>query len=77
MVAVTALARIPVRRLDQVLTEIKSAQIAFDAVWRLDQPDLRHEIARLDRLNALQDEARAMIEAATGVSWEAISGASL
>ena len=68
----TALARIPERHLKQVLTEIALGQRAFDASWRSD-----HEVDCLDRLDALQDEARAMIAAATGVSWSAISGASL
>ena len=68
----TALARIPVRQLYQVLTEITAAQRDFKDSW-----GTSFETACLDRLDALQDEARAMIEAATGVSWEAISGASL
>ena len=72
MVAVTALARIPVRRLEQVLTEIAAAQRDFDR-----HCNDRFEELCLDRLDALQDEARAMIESATGVSWESISGASL
>ena len=69
---VNALARIPLRRLDQVLTDIAAAQRAYNESWHL-----AHELACLDRLDALQDEARAMIKAATGVSWSAISGASL
>ena len=68
----TALARIPVCRLDQVLTEIADAQRDFDRHCH----DRLEELC-LDRLDALQDEARAMIENATGVRWEAISGASL
>ena len=72
MVRVTALARIPERQLYQVLTEIAAAQRDFDIHCHD-----RFEELCLDRLDALQDEARAMIELATGVSWEAISGASL
>ena len=68
----TALARIPVRHLDQVLTEIAAAQRAFNESW-----NLPHEMDCLDRLDALSEEARAMIELATGVNWIAIREAGL
>ena len=73
----TALARIPLRNLSRVLHDIRVAQAAYNESWQLEPQNLGREIACLDRLDALQDEARAMIETATGVSWEAISGASL
>ena len=65
-------ARLAPRTLAHVLFEIADAQRAFDA--SRNQPN---EMDCLDRLFALQDEARAMIESATGVSWTAISAASL
>lgn len=70
-----------VRSLPEVLREI---QEVGPIVWcsvshRRDWEGLTHEqrCAVLDKLDALQDEARAMIEAATGVTWEAIQEATL
>ena len=61
------------RTLAHVLLDVVAAQNAFDDGWC----SPAEHLARLDRLDALQDEARAMIEAATGVSWMAISAAYL
>ena len=62
------------RTLAHVLLEVTDAQRAFDRSCKYDLPE---ELECLDRLDALQDEARAMIENATGVSWMAISAAYL
>jgi hypothetical protein len=60
------------RTLENVLSDIADAQFAFNASWgRPDEGDC------LDELHALQDEAREMIEAALGVAWSRVSGASL
>jgi hypothetical protein len=64
------------RTLAHVLLDIQVAQKAFDQSWRIGS-DTEVEADCLDRLDALQDEARAMIEAATGVTWNAIAGACL
>ena len=69
---IRTISRIAPRHLLQVLSEIAAAQRDFDIHCHD-----RFEELCLDRLDALQDEARAMIETATGVSWSAISGASL
>lgn len=60
------------RTLAHVLLDIAEARRAFNASWHKS-----HEGECLDRLDALSDEARTMIEAATGVTWDQISGASL
>jgi len=60
------------RTLANVLLEIQSAQRAFRGSWFTDE-----EGPCLDRLDALQAEARAMVESLTGVSWDAIQGANL
>jgi hypothetical protein len=64
------------RTLAHVLLDIQVAQKAFDQSWRIGS-DTDIEAECLDRLDALQDEARGMVEAATGVTWIAIAGASL
>jgi hypothetical protein len=64
------------RTLAHVLLDIQVAQKAFDQSWRIGS-DTEVEAECLDRLDALQDEARAIVEVATGVTWRAISGASL
>jgi hypothetical protein len=67
----------PGRTLAHVLLEI--SQVG-PLIW---SPSLarwsptEEECAVLDRLDDLQAEARQMIEAATGVSWDAIEGANL
>ena len=71
-----AVAQIRPRTLANVLLDIQAAQKAFDQSWRTGS-DTDVEAKCLDRLDALQDEARAMVEAATGVAWNAIAGASL
>ena len=63
------------RTLAHVLLEVADAQNAFNRTWI--KPCEGIELVCLDRLDALQDEARAMIENATGVSWMAISAAYL
>ena len=84
MVAVTALARIPVRTLANVLLEIahqntlnKQNHVRWDAAFKAGdraeeewQADIGAAIEQI--ISELEDEARAMIEAATGVSWEAL-----
>jgi hypothetical protein len=65
------------RTLANVLLDISRARDVWSATWRLETPDTERECAALDRLDALQDEARAMIEAATGCTWADIQGASL
>ena len=60
------------RGLPEVLAEIPEAEHAWKQSWFT-----RREPSCLDRLHALQCEARAMIEAATGVAWSDIEGANL
>lgn len=55
------------RTLPQVLSEIEAARKAWLRQRRTDR-----EAEALDRYDALEAEARAMIEQATGVSWDAI-----
>ena len=80
----TALARIPVRTLANVLLEIahqntlnKQNHVRWDAAFKAGdraeeewQADIGAAIEQI--ISELEDEARAMIEVATGVSWEAL-----
>ena len=75
----SAAVQIRPRTLANVLLDIGVAQRDYDASWQtpLEYADTNLESACLDRLDALQDEARAMIEAATGCTWDSIQGAAL
>ena len=68
-----------VRTLSDVLLDIERVGPVVwthdQAVWNALSHEARSEA--LDRLDELQAEAREMIEAATGVSWEQIQGANL
>lgn len=68
-----------VRTLPQVLRELSEvAPLVWghrEAEWRAMSDEAR--VAAMDRKDDLQAEARAMIEAATGCSWESISEACL
>ena len=65
---------IPLRKrtLANVLLDIEAQHRRCDRLWGGDL-----ESDELDRLWALRDEARDMIEAATGCTWDQISGANL
>lgn len=68
-----------VRSLSDVLSDIAKAG---PIVWNSDRAvwgalSYEHRGEALDRLDDLQAEARAMIEQATGCSWDAISDACL
>jgi hypothetical protein len=60
------------RTLAHVLLDLRQADADWRDWWGADE-----ESAHLDRMDALQAEARTMIERATGVSWAQIEGADL
>lgn len=73
----TALATLPeTRTLEHVLLDIAeiAPRVWSHLPWEPDDGALSYA---LDRLDELQAEARAMIEAATGVTWDQILGARL
>ena len=69
----------PVRTLSDVLSDIERVGPVVwthdQAVWNALSHDARSEA--LDRLDELQAEARALIEARLGVTWDSIQNACL